>query len=307
MSHRPDFVIAGSAKSGTTALHMMLDQHPQAYLSPIKETNFFIHGYEPTRQFVGHRGENVLAGQEESDVIDTHDKYAALFANAGPDTICGEASPWYLINRAVPERIRAHRADTKIVIILRNPADVAFANFVHQVRDRAESLRIDQIDSVFDPAHYERENLYPFCDHLNLPRYAQHLPAWLDTFEPDQLHIMVYEEFRQDRRGQLANLFNFLTLDNDVNIDVERRVNISGLPKSEAAQSLLQGSLGFKKILRLFIPKKPRRKIRAMLEALNTGKRVKMSTSVRERFDEIYRDDIAFVEDLLKRKLSAWR
>ena len=307
MHNHPDFIIAGSAKSGTTALHLMLDQHPRAYMSPIKETNYFLHGFEPTRHFVGLRGERVLEGQEENDIIDTPQKYADLFTNADTGTLHGEASPWYLINPQVPKRIIEHRPDIKIVIILRNPTDVAFANFVHLVRDRAESIKLNQIDRLFDPARYAKDDLYPFCNHLRLPRYSEHLPAWLETFAPEQLHIMVYEDFKADRRGQVAGLFKFLGLDNEVQIDVNKRVNVSGLPKSQLLQSMLQGSMLFKKAVGVIIPKKPRRKVRAMIEAMNTGKRVVMDDAVRARFDELYRDDVAYVETLLKRDMAVWR
>ena len=98
MSPFPDFIIAGSAKSGTTAIHLMLDQHPDVYMSAIKETNYFIHGYESTRNYVEHRGQLTLEDQSEGDITDTLAKYETLFEGASEGQILGEASPWYLIN-----------------------------------------------------------------------------------------------------------------------------------------------------------------------------------------------------------------
>ena len=37
----PNFLIIGAAKSGTTALYHYLNQHPQIYMSPVKEPRFF--------------------------------------------------------------------------------------------------------------------------------------------------------------------------------------------------------------------------------------------------------------------------
>ena len=37
----PNFFIAGAPKSGTTSLYHYLDQHPQIYMSPIKEPHYF--------------------------------------------------------------------------------------------------------------------------------------------------------------------------------------------------------------------------------------------------------------------------
>ncbi len=37
----PNFLIIGAAKSGTTSLYVYLMQHPEIYMSPVKETHFF--------------------------------------------------------------------------------------------------------------------------------------------------------------------------------------------------------------------------------------------------------------------------
>jgi hypothetical protein len=37
----PNFFIAGAPKSGTTSLYHYLGQHPEIYMSPIKEPNYF--------------------------------------------------------------------------------------------------------------------------------------------------------------------------------------------------------------------------------------------------------------------------
>jgi len=303
----PDFIIAGSAKAGTTALHLMLDQHPNVYMSQVKETNYFVHAYEPTRQLVDHRGARVLECQRDYDIIDNVVKYQGVFAGAEPSQILGEASPLYLINEAVPKRVWDHRSDIKIVIILRNPSDVAFANFVHHLRVGAESLKLEDADEIFSPAHYERPDLYPFCHHLDLPRYSTHLPGWLTCFDRSNLHLMIYEEFNADRRRALSHLHEFLQLSDNAEIAVDTRVNVSGLARSECARDLLQGSVAFKKLIGLIVPAKPRRRIRAMLESFNTTTRIAMPPVVRKRFDELYEPDVTYVEQILGRRMTAWR
>jgi len=230
-----------------------------------------------------------------------------MFKDASAGQILGEASPWYLINTEVPERIKEHNDKTKIVIVLRNPSDVAFANFVHQVRDRGESFSLADIDKIFEQDHYRKNDLHPFGQHLALPEYSRHLPSYLETFDPSQMYIMIYEEFLQNRRDSIGGLFEFLGVTNDVDIDVDKRVNISGLPKSEKVQDLIQGSMGMKKFIGLLVPKKPRRKIRAYIEALNTGEKAKMEDHIREKLDTLYTKDIEFVENIFGRNISAWR
>lgn len=307
MESFPDFIIVGSAKSGTTALNMMLDQHPDVYMSVIKETNYFVHGYEPFKHYIEHNGKLSYGHQNESDTVDTLAKYSEQFKLAANGLLLGEASPQYLINSQVPQRIQEHNPNSKIVIILRNPSDVANANFVHQVRDRAESLEVEQIDRVFDTAHYAKDNLHPFSRHLDLPKYSKHLPPYLEMFDKDLVLIMIYEEFLSNRQASLNSLYSFLGLRTDVEVDLDKKVNVSGLPKSNLVQDLIQGSIAIKKVIGWIVPKKTRRKIRGYIEALNTGKKPMLDSSVRKRFDALYSEDVDYVEALLGREMTAWR
>jgi len=42
MMKYPNFFIVGAARCGTTSLYNYLQQHPQVYMSPIKEPHFFL-------------------------------------------------------------------------------------------------------------------------------------------------------------------------------------------------------------------------------------------------------------------------
>ena len=43
----PNFFIVGAPKAGTTALYAHLDQHPQVYMSPMKEPCYFASELRP--------------------------------------------------------------------------------------------------------------------------------------------------------------------------------------------------------------------------------------------------------------------
>ena len=105
----------------------------------------------------------------------------------------------------------------------------------------------------------------------------------------------------------MSELFRFLQLSDDAKISVDRRVNVSGLPKSRMLQNALQGSVALKKIIGLFVPIKPRRKIRAMLEVANTKGQVVMPQEVRTRFDTLFEADLEYVEQILGRNMTYWR
>jgi hypothetical protein len=303
----PDFIIAGGAKSGTTALEMMLSQHPGVFFSGIKETNYFIFGFEEVRHLRERSGRLHFAHLRDADFIDSEAKYASLFAAARPDQLCGEASPWYLISASAAERIAARLPDVKIVIILRNPADVAFANFLDHLRHGAETLTLAGVDEILNADRYAAPTLPPLANHLRLPRYSEHLPAYLERFPPENLYLEVYEEFLQDKPGRLRRLFSFLGAAADVEIDVDRRVNVSGLPKSLALQRFLEGAPLFKTLIRPLVPRRLRRRVRQEIEAMNTGAKPELPAPTRRKLDALYAEDVAYVEKVLGRRLAVWR
>ncbi|MEM6780633.1 MAG: sulfotransferase domain-containing protein, partial [Pseudomonadota bacterium] len=124
-----DFIIAGSAKSGTTALYNILDQHPGIFMSAIKETNFFFQNLHPNHaDMLKLNGQKRIDGWgDENVIIETFEQYQNLFLKASDRQIIGEASPLYLLDSKIPKQIKTYSPDIKIILILRNPSDVAWA------------------------------------------------------------------------------------------------------------------------------------------------------------------------------------
>ena len=87
MIRLPDFVVIGAARCATTSLYEYLRQHPQVFMSPEKETDYFSLGDLP-------QGDVPAAASKYR--ARTLDEYEALFRGAGAARVAGEASPSYL-------------------------------------------------------------------------------------------------------------------------------------------------------------------------------------------------------------------
>ena len=303
----PDFIIAGSAKSGTTALAGMLDQHSGIHVSAVKETNYFVHGFGPRDDRRLHNGRVLFAGRQGAHYIDDARKYSALFAGAAAHQLTGEASPLYLLEPAVPARLQTQCPAVRIIVILRNPTDVAFANFVHHVRDRAESIRVTDIGSFLDMARYRHPGLHPFARHLQIPAYAEHLPSWFERFDPRQIHLMIHEEFRANPEQAVAEVLAFLEVPADAQIDTAREVNVSNLPRSMLLHRAVLGLPGLKRVLRPVLPTRQRRRLRLTIERMNAGARPVLPDAGRALLDDRFALDRAWVEKRLGRPIDAWR
>src|SRR4051794_8464443 len=97
----PTFIILGAAKAGTTALYHYVKQHPQVFMSPIKETNFFALAGEPP-DFRGP-GDDATINYFS---LTTLEAYRAQFRDSASARAVGEASPLYLYSPKVPPRIK---------------------------------------------------------------------------------------------------------------------------------------------------------------------------------------------------------
>src|SRR5580704_13791477 len=120
MSRPPNFFIVGAPKAATTSLYHYLDQHPQVYMSAIKEPHFFAAEVREENCDVYVRGEiardrralrEYLAGpmleKRLGGIVGDWRDYLKLFAGAKDELALGEASPCYLWSPTAAERIAA--------------------------------------------------------------------------------------------------------------------------------------------------------------------------------------------------------
>ena len=120
----PNFLIIGAMKSGTTALYYYLEQHPEIYMSPVKEPNFF----------------SSQERENAAGAVARIGNYRDLFRGVSGETAIGEASHSYLYEPGAAAEIRRYAPEAKLIAILRNPIDRAYSHFLHMVRSGTEPL-----------------------------------------------------------------------------------------------------------------------------------------------------------------------
>src|SRR5262245_28683977 len=108
----PTFLIIGAGRSGTTSLYHYLRQHPEVFMSPVKEPIYFALG--PNLVFTGPAADWVL-----DQAAKTREEYEALFAGVTNEKAIGEASPRYLASPDAAGRIRETIPEARLVAILR--------------------------------------------------------------------------------------------------------------------------------------------------------------------------------------------
>ncbi len=205
----PDFFIVGHAKSGTSALHGMLSTHPQLHM-PRKEPSFFV--------------PEIVSAAEKRYPNGISD-YMALFADAAPEQLVGESTTWYLWSRTAAARIAAARPDARIIAILREPASYLrslhlqfLRTDIENERDLRAALELEgeRAQGRRIPRSSTRPQLLLYSEHV---RYVEQLRRYEAVFDPAQMLILIYDDFRADNEGTVRRIESFLGVDDTVPVD----------------------------------------------------------------------------------------
>jgi hypothetical protein len=304
----PDFFIVGHPKSGTTALYEMLRSHPQVFMPDVKEPRFFAEDLRPRFQGAGR-------GSGGERLPETLQEYLALFAAARPEQVVGEASPSYLRSLRAAELIAAARPEAKIIAILREPASFLRSlhmelvqNHVESEQDLRKALQEEWDSPAGQGAASGQSGLPRYTDRV---RYVEQLRRYHEVFPPEQVLVLIYEDFRADNEATVRRVLRFLGVDETVlvaPVEANPSVHVRSLALDRAMRSLRAGqSLPYRAAKRAVKALTPQRVQAELLPALR--RRVLYSPpraadealegELRERF----RDEVAALGEYLDRDL----
>lgn len=299
----PNFFIIGAAKSGTSAIWHHLQEHPQIYMSPRKQTRFFAFEVEEP-QFHGpapHKPQRPYA-------ITDLEEYHALFDGVRDETAIGEASWTYLYRPGASRRIREYAPDAKLIAVLRNPADRAFSHYRQNVQAGREPLA-NFADALAEEETRIRDNWWPEFHYIQMGLYSVQLKRYFDAFDRDQIKVYLYEDLVSDPYGLLGDAFGFLGVDDTFVPGAIIRSNPSGAPRSKVLHTLLQGVEAIRPAAERIIPDGKLQPIVRLGRNLNNHNITHLRLLPAERrriIDEYFREDVLSLQDLLQRDLGAW-
>ena len=310
----PNFFIVGTGKAGTTSLYRYLRQHPQIYMSPLKEPCYFaseirLDNLSPPylrhiRRMSKELAERIGDGRPVRPMgwlIKEWDDYVRLFQNVQAETVVGEASVAYLWSETAAANIAAGMPGAKILMILRDPADRAFSQYLHQLAIGLTSASFrEHIEKCMQNADRKISVYHPL---LEVGLYYQQVRRYLDRFPRNNMRIYWYEEAWRDPNVFLADLFQFLNVDSTFHADTSRKTLERRAPRF-AGMNFLAKQFDFTHRLNEFIPSKLRPALRKAL--FRGGRDLKMDPKDREYLVDYYREDILKLSTLLNRDLSSW-
>lgn len=185
---KPDFFLVGAPRCGTTALYTYLKQHPEIFMSPIKEPQFFA-------EFLGdHRR------------ICNWSDYLNCFAGADLEKRIGEASVAYLAAPNSAKDIKAFSPEARIIIMLRNPVDVL--NSLYHLRRFSNLEDEPSFESALAADQHGRRSYE--MTYRERVKFSEQVKRFIDVFGRDKVHIIIFDDFKSDTAFVYQNTLEFL-------------------------------------------------------------------------------------------------
>lgn len=300
MLNAPNFFIVGAPKCGTSFLHHNLRQHPQVFLPEwLKEPHFFatdLHAH-------GDVAEHLQWQRDEA-------AYAALFAEAPAEAVRrGESSVYYLHSQAAAAEIARFDPAARIIIMLRNPVDVALSLHaqsryacLESDPDFATAYRRDRDGGAERPPRL-------FFRYPEVVDFAAQVARYDAVFAPEQVHLVVLEEWREDPAAGWARVLDFLDVD-DMPLPQRRAMNVRKRPRSQTVHRLVNAApLWLRRPLRQAVPLRWRLGLKDRLSRWNSTPeaRPELDPAFRAELLAEHRGTVEAMEARLGRALPVWR
>jgi len=288
----PNLYIIGASKCGTTSLYNYLKAHQNIYLPNEKELHFHSFKYL----------ENMTGGPGDRDVISSCcsnlDEYRTHYENTKDARIIGDCSPSYFFHSNSTESIIATAENPKGVVLLRNPIDKMYSQYLHLVRNDREHLSFE--DALDAETERKSKNYSDMWLYAESGLYADKLSQFINTFGDKNIKVVLFDDFKNNTSRVVESLITFLDLD-----PTDKPVEYNIFNKGNAVPRFGQFSLDIinnqhvRQAIEKALPSHISNKAKNIAKSLILKKADGVSRKLRQKYSKHFRSDIASLEKII--------
>ena len=294
--NKPNFFIAGAAKSGTSTLWKLLKKHPDVFMPPDeldKEPAYF----SPLK------------------CRRTTEQYINLFQNAREfHKRVGEASTAYLTDPASAGNIKAFDPESKIIIILRNPADRAYSAYNWMVMEGYEyawnfkqALKLEEkrtnrdIPNFWEPEYYWN---YMYC---GTGMYYEPIKRYIDLFH-DNVLVVKFDDFVGSLQSEYDKICSFLNIEtNSASLSAQNVSKSVYSPLIQFALRKISTKLNIYRIKNFNYKIQSKNKRDLLLQfGIRNQKPKRLNPDLKYRLLQKYKENLQMLSDLTGTDFAAW-
>lgn len=293
--NKPDFLIIGAAKSGTTSLFRYLRQQDDVLLPEMKEPEYFAYG---TRE---------VPSPDFNDTVEDFGRYVYLFGKAGEGKITVEASN-YMCFPHVSEEIKSKFLEVKLIAIIRNPVDRAHSHYHHDRRALLEPIgafreaveaELRALDENWEVGKHPRP-------YLRFSLYGKQLQRYYNQFSPSQVKIISFDRFVKNTNQFLGEFAYFLGAESHYEKAIRKRGNPGFTPRSYEMYKVFQPETAFSKAIGRCLGASAHSFLRAVVAKLNRTEVPRVDSNLRSRLQNVFSEDVRCLQSLTGKQFDWW-
>ena len=287
----PNFLVVGAAKAGTTSIAKYLEEHPEIFISKIKEPFYFVRD-----SFNKIPKEDLMLPILEKKFQADSESYYSLFDNV-TEKRSGEASVHYLYDhKEVIPKVKEELGDIPIIIVPpRDPTSRAFSNYTYQQRVELDSFE----EALAKEEDKKSKGWNSFWFYKDQGNYSASVQAYLDAFS--NVHVCLFDDLKKDSSLFMKDMYSFLDVDPSFEPNLEERHNPTLAPKNKIVQFFFYLKIKYR--IRLGLPSFMKKKI--MNASMKTSDQ-KIKPETRQMLRTYYKEDVLKLEKILNKDLSNW-
>ena len=284
----PNFFIVGAPKCGTTSMHDYLNQHPDIFMSKVKELNYF---NSEARQYYRYEG---------------LDSYLVNFSGAGNHKVIGESSAWYLYSTDAAKNIYHFNNNAKILIIIRSPIESIPSLHSEMIFGSMEFE--ENLEEALKMESERKRGLYRLkpvktperTHYVSVYKYEKQIKRFLQYFNRKNIEIILFDVFRRNPQNAYYDVLDFLQI-NNYRKPVISIKNSNRIVRSLKLQRLINDRGVLKGLVKCIVPVSCRKGIRVRMKNYNTAfkKRRPLTRSEEELIMELTSDSVSNLQSLL--------
>jgi hypothetical protein len=238
----------------------------------------------------------------------SEDQYLAYFRGAGSAQRVGEASVRYLASRTAASQIHAFSPDAEIIVMLRHP--VATIAAMHADLLAAGVETIADLSAALEAETRRRAELN--CVHPLLYReqvaWATHLQRYLDTFGKGQVHVVIFEDLRDQTAEAYDGVLQFLGLETFLGVEFDIHNRRKEIRSRSFQQLFARRPRALSHALRRVVPEPALRSMYRAIMTLNTREvaRPRIPAPLAVGLTNEFAPEVRSLERMLHRDLSVW-
>lgn len=243
--NKPNFIISGFPKCGSTALHYYVDAHPEIFMPKQKELHYF------TQSNISKLNKGPGDLEAKKSQIKCSDSYFKMFNSVRSEKIIGETSPSYINYPESFKKINKELENPKIIILLRDPIKRAYSNYLHLLREQRET---ETFSKSLDLESFRKSQQYSdFWFYTFNSFYYEKIIEAKKAFS--EVLILTQEELNIDTKKTLTKVYKFLEVDPEFTpSNLAKRYNKGGLYKKNFVTNFIFKQGKIKTFLKKVIP-----------------------------------------------------